>query len=382
MLKKTIKKHPRKKITKNKESNFKLFALSNILVLITIIALGTTTYFYIQNENIKKENLEKELKLKQIKKAQNIYQDQRAKYFEEKTKALEIEYSTQIENNTYIEEPKKKKQKSFIYEEFMKDEEKVEDKITIKDEEKEITTKPKIEKIIVDKKELIEEDKPKKEIIVKKSDRPKLAIIIDDVTTSSQMDKILDIGYSVNMAFLPPTPRHKNSAKIAQSLDTYMIHLPLQASSYKYDEKNTLYITSDYETIENRIKVLKNLYPKAKFINNHTGSKFTSNQEAMDKLFQVLKKYNYTFIDSRTTAKSVAKTASKKYGVRLLSRNIFLDNSKDQKYIQKQLKKAIKIAKKHGSAIAIGHPYSITFKTLKESKDLLVDLDLVYVNQL
>ena len=47
-----------------------------------------------------------------------------------------------------------------------------------------------------------------------------------------------------------------------------------------------------------------------------------------------------------------------------------------------QLKKAIKAAKKNGMAIAIGHPYGITFKTLKESKHLLKDLELVYVHQL
>jgi polysaccharide deacetylase 2 family uncharacterized protein YibQ len=184
------------------------------------------------------------------------------------------------------------------------------------------------------------------------------------------------------MAFLPPTSRHKNSAKITNKLNKYMIHLPLQASSNRYDEAKTLYITDTIDTINNRIKNLKMLYPKAKFINNHTGSKFTANLEAMDKLLKTLKKYNYTFIDSKTTSKSVAKISAKKYGVRMLSRNIFLDNKKEKKYIQKQLKKAIKIAKKHGIAIAIGHPYNITFKTLKESKYLLKDLDIVYVDKL
>ncbi len=66
----------------------------------------------------------------------------------------------------------------------------------------------------------------------------------------------------------------------------------------------------------------------------------------------------------------------------MLSRNIFLDNNKNKKYIQKQLKKAIKNAKKNGSAIAIGHPYNITFQTLKDSKHLLKDIELVYINQI
>ncbi|MEA3384106.1 MAG: divergent polysaccharide deacetylase family protein [Campylobacterota bacterium] len=345
-------------------------------MLITLIALGITTYFYMQDDDIKEQNKIKEKLLKEQKIAdEKAYQDQRAKYFEEKTKALDIEYSTNIEHTTYIEKPKKDDKNNFKYEDFNYNDKK-EIKTVIKEDSALIKEKPIKDKPAKDKKE----DTTVKTI--KKSNNPKLAIIIDDVTTSSQMNKILDIGYNINMAFLPPTPRHKNSAKIAQKLDTYMIHLPLQASSYKYDEKNTLYVNSDYETIENRINILKEQYPKAKFINNHTGSKFTSNQEAMDRLFSVLKKHNYTFIDSRTTAKSVAKISAKKYGVRLLSRNIFLDNNKDKKYIQNQLKKAIKIAKKHGTAIAIGHPYNITFQTLKDSKHLLKGIDLVYVNKL
>jgi hypothetical protein len=243
-----------------------------------------------------------------------------------------------------------------------------------------ISSKTEEKKVIEDKEKIKEVDSSKKD--VSKISKPKLAIIIDDVTTQYQVNKILNIGYDVNMAFLPPTPRHRNSANIAQKLDQYMIHLPLQASSNKYDEKNTLYVNDTIETIEKRIKILNELYPKAKFINNHTGSKYTSNEEAMDRLFEVLKRYDYTFIDSKTTARSVAIKSAKKFDLRVLSRNIFLDNKKDKKYIEGQLKKAIKIAKRHGSAIAIGHPYNITFETLKDSKHLLEDLELVYVNKL
>jgi len=299
--------------------------------------------------------------------------------FEEKTRALEIAYVDNTDNNIYIEEPKQEKDKNNIFHFEEPNLEEIDKKVE-KQIEQPIFVAPQTIEEIKPKKIVIENKKPMQ--VKKISNKPKLAIIIDDVTTKRQLERILDIGYVVNMAFLPPTDGHKNSAKITKRLDTYMIHLPLQASSSKYEEDNTLYIHHSIERIEERIKSLKALYPKADILNNHTGSKFTSNQVAMDKLFQVLKKYNYTFIDSRTTAKSVARQSSKKYGVKMFSRNIFLDNKKDKNYIQKQLKKAIKSAKQNGMAIAIGHPYGITFKTLKESKHLLKDLELVYVNQL
>ena len=218
--------------------------------------------------------------------------------------------------------------------------------------------------------------------IINSTNKPKLAIIIDDMTTQRQINSVLSLGYTVNMAFLPPTKGHRKSAKITKNLDKYMVHLPLQASSSKYEEENTLHINDSVSKIEARIKNLKLLYPNTNFLNNHTGSKFTSDQVAMDKLFEILKKYKYTFIDSRTTPNSVAAISAKKYGVKIFSRNIFLDNNKNKEYIQNQLKKAVKSAKKNGIAIAIGHPYRITFETLKNSKYLLKDVELVYVQQL
>jgi polysaccharide deacetylase 2 family uncharacterized protein YibQ len=295
--------------------------------------------------------------------------------FEEKTRALEIGYVDNTDTNIYIKKQEQKKDTNKIFHFEEPNLEEIDKKEAI---DQQIAPEiKKIEEVKVKEPKIIKSIKPKTT-----SNKPKLVIIIDDVTTKKQVDHILNIGYIVNMSFLPPTKGHKSSAKITKDLDKYMIHLPLQASSSRYEEDNTLHIGDSLAKIEKRIKNLREIYPNTDFLNNHTGSKFTSNEPAMDKLLQILKKYDYTFIDSRTTAKSVAKKSSKKYGVKMFSRNIFLDNKKDKNYIQKQLKKAIKIAKKNGMAIAIGHPYSITFKTLKESKHLLKDLDLVYINQL
>ena len=185
------------------------------------------------------------------------------------------------------------------------------------------------------------------------------------------------------MAFFPPTSGHPESAKIAQNLPFYMIHFPMQASpKFKSPEINTLTINDSYETIENRVKQLRAWYPNAVYTNNHTGSVFTENDEAMDKLFRALKKYNFIFVDSRTSGKSVAKKYAQKYNMPYIVRNIFIDNEENYQYIQNQLKQAIEVAKKQGYAIAIGHPYGVTLKVLKDSKHLLKDVEPIFVNQL
>lgn len=212
--------------------------------------------------------------------------------------------------------------------------------------------------------------------------RPKLAIVIDDVTIQSQVNKIRNIGFDITMAFLPPTSGHRNSAKIAQGLPFYMIHFPMQATNFKHEEENTLHIGDSYEKIEKRVAQIRKWYPNAVYTNNHTGSKFTSHDQSMDYLIRALKKYDFIFVDSRTTSKTVVRKYTDKYGLPYITRNIFLDNKQDYKYIQNQLKKAIRIAKKTGSSIAIGHPHNITLKVIKESKHLMKGLNLVYIDKI
>ncbi|OCL88120.1 divergent polysaccharide deacetylase family protein [Arcobacter porcinus] len=255
---------------------------------------------------------------------------------------------------------------------------------------------PKVKEIIIKnevQEEIIYEDKKKiddKKVVTKKdkytpknNQKPKLVIVIDDVVSKSQVNKILDIGYPVNISFLPPAKNHKNSANIAKDINFYMIHFPLQASkAFKNFEENTLNIADSYQKIETRVKQLRAWYPNAIYTNNHTGSVFTENYEAMDKLFRALKKHNFIFVDSRTSPNSVAKELSVKYKFPYIVRDVFLDNNRNYDDILKQLKESISIAKKQGFAIAIGHPYDITFKVLKESKELLKDVEPIFLDKL
>ena len=292
--------------------------------------------------------------------------------FEEYTKELEkvIDEKTEVEESINKENKIIQKKVEEIKEDKLKEKQKEKSSININE-----TIKNKIdEKSIITKKDTFTYDKKIK---------PKIAIVIDDVTTQAQKDKILSMGYKINMAFLPPTKTHPDSAKIAQSLSFHMIHFPMQASgAFKGEEINTLTINDSYETIEKRVKQLREWYPNAVYTNNHTGSVFTENEEAVDKLFRALRKYNFIFVDSRTSAKSVAKKYAKKYDMPYIVRNTFIDNDRDFKSIQNQLKKAIEIAKKQGYAIAIGHPHTVTLEVLKDSKSLFREVEPIFINQL
>ena len=218
---------------------------------------------------------------------------------------------------------------------------------------------------------------------VKKGKKPYLAILIDDVANKTHIKRIKSVGLQLTPSIFPPSSTHKNTPSYTKEFAFYMLHLPTQSSNPNFNaEEKTLNTTSSYRFIESRIKNIRKLFPDLVFINNHTGSKFTADYPAMKKLFHALQKYNFIFVDSRTTSKSMAPRLAKEFKKNLLSRDIFLDHQVNKNYSIGQIQKAIRVAKKNGYAIAIGHPHTTTIAALKESKEILKEVKLVYLDEL
>ena len=215
-----------------------------------------------------------------------------------------------------------------------------------------------------------------------KKQNPKLVIIIDDVSFKYETKLIKQIPFHITPSFFPPTKRHPFTAVYAKTFPDYMVHVPMEAMNYPHPEPHTLMVTDNYNTILQRIKTIKKEFPRAKFINNHTGSRFTSNLQAMNRLFMALKKDNLGFVDSRTTPLTKSSIVDKIYNIPMYSRNIFLDDKNSPEYVKKQLQKAVKLAQKKGYAIAIGHPRKTTLITLKNSENILKNVKVVYIDEL
>lgn len=212
--------------------------------------------------------------------------------------------------------------------------------------------------------------------------KPRLAIIIDDVSVKSHVNAIKSLNIPLTMSFLPPSKYRPNSPDLAAKESFYMVHLPMEAMSFTKEEPFTLRVSDSQQMIQKRVAEIKKLFPKVQYINNHTGSKFTSNELAVNKLIYALDKKGINFIDSRTIASTKVPKVMKNYGKRYVARDVFLDHDMDKAAVKKQIKRAIKVAKTHGTAIAIGHPHVNTILALNESKKLFKDVDLVLVNKL
>ena len=222
---------------------------------------------------------------------------------------------------------------------------------------------------------------PVRKKIIATTQKPKLAIILDDVSVRTQVDAIKNLNLPLTMSFLPPSKARPNSARLAKKEPFYMVHLPMEAMSFTKEEPFTLRVDDSQSKISNRIQKVKELFPRVKYINNHTGSKFTSDERAVNKLVYELKKRNIYFVDSRTIADTKVPKVMKNYGLKYVSRDVFLDHHSDKKYVKGQIKEAIRIAKEHGTAIAIGHPHKNTLLAISESKALFKDVELVLIDK-
>ncbi|HEY9189491.1 MAG TPA: divergent polysaccharide deacetylase family protein [Sulfurovum sp.] len=263
-----------------------------------------------------------------------------------------------------------------------------------------VTVKKPVPQIKIEEEKVVEKEEPvviirekkeepavvtleKKVEAVERRERPKLAIIIDDVSNRSQLKAIQATGLKLTPSIFPPSKLSRTSHRLAEGLRHYMIHLPMESSSAAFNARSkTLLTTFSKEEIEERVKELRALFPRARYINNHTGSVFTDDHDAMQTLYRALRKEGFVFIDSRTIASTKVPQIAEAFGDHYMARDVFIDNEHTIPYIHQQLQKAVEIAKKKGYAIAIGHPHRTTMRALSSAEEIFQDVEIVYIDAL
>ena len=230
---------------------------------------------------------------------------------------------------------------------------------------------------------LSEVEKDGRVVLAHKGGKPKLAIILDDVSQQSQLNKIKATGLKLTPAIFPPSQRSMTSHQLAKGLKHYMIHLPMESGSAQFNSQTKTLITDFTEAqIKERVKEIRTLFPTARFINNHTGSVYTDNYNAMKRLYRALRSEGFIFVDSRTIGSTKVPQITDEFGDAYVARDVFIDNEHNVPYIHKQLQKAVNKAKKRGYAIAIGHPHKMTLKALASAQHIFADVELVYIDEL
>ena len=202
-----------------------------------------------------------------------------------------------------------------------------------------------------------------------------IVLVIDDFgyRNDAISNGFLNLPAPITCAVLPG---HSNSSRIAKKAikagKEVIIHMPMQSSVASSGEDGFKLKTGmTSEEIEWRLSEALSEIPEAVGINNHQGSKATSDSLLMNHLGSVLKKRNKFFIDSRTTSETVAEKTISSLNVSTTRRDIFLDNELDSAKITKQFMSLVNIAERDGSAIGIGHIKVETLDVLREQIPLI-----------
>jgi len=217
----------------------------------------------------------------------------------------------------------------------------------------------------------------------------KIALLIDDFGYSKNKTvdfALKNLNIPLTVSIIPGTPYAKAIAEEAhRNKKEVMVHLPMEPkgkfnNNYKWIIMGKM---GEGETERITKKAIEEI-PYSVGLNNHMGSLVTERKKIMEFILQVIKEKNFYFIDSKTNLQSIAFPLAREMKVKSAQRDIFLDNKKDDKYIEGQFKKLISVAKKRGEAIGIGHINYITIQSLKKITSQLENrkIQLVYVSEL
>ena len=197
----------------------------------------------------------------------------------------------------------------------------------------------------------------------------RLAIILDDFGNDpAAAEAAFALDCPITLSVLPD---HLHSLEIAEEARRrgyeVMLHLPMQSVSNNKAESRELRPGMSAAQVSALVDAFLREMPEAVGVNNHQGSQSTANAALMDALMPVLREHRLFYIDSRTTAATVAFDTARRSGVPAAFRNVpFLDDVVEAGAVRKQLRVALRDAREKADTVAIGHAHPATLQALRE----------------
>jgi hypothetical protein len=215
----------------------------------------------------------------------------------------------------------------------------------------------------------------------KKGPRGRVALIMDDMGNSLEtLDELLALGRPITVSILPYSAHAAETARIAHERGLeVLLHLPLESVNNHEampDTEGLIMAIMTEAAIVASFEASYDRVPFAAGTNNHMGSRFTAEPDLMRTLLRPIKERGLFFVDSRTTAKTVAVEEARRLGIPATQRDVFLDADADRGRIRGRLIELLQKARKKGQAVGICHPFPETLAVLKSSLFLLDSYNL------
>jgi len=197
--------------------------------------------------------------------------------------------------------------------------------------------------------------------------RPRIALVIDDLGVDKKRSwRTIALKGPLTLSFLAYASDLPQMAQAARRAGhELMVHVPMEPMSAAEDMgPNGLAIGLGRDEVLRRLRWDLGRFDGYVGINNHMGSRFTSDAASMTLVMEELKTRGLLFVDSRTTAATAGADVARRLGVPSAARDVFLDNEADAPAIGERLRHLERLAREHGTAIAIGHPHDATIDAL------------------
>ena len=195
---------------------------------------------------------------------------------------------------------------------------------------------------------------------------PEVAIVIDDLGGDlARTDRALALPKAVTLSFLPYAEATSFlAAEAAQGGHEVLVHMPMQAEGEHDPGPMALTVGLSPDEIRRRLVAALARVPVAIGVNNHMGSRFTADREALIPVAEELAARHLLFFDSRTTPATQVVPVARAFGVASAGRDVFLDDEQTAGAVDAELNELEAKARAQGVAIAIGHPHDVTLAAL------------------
>ncbi len=196
-----------------------------------------------------------------------------------------------------------------------------------------------------------------------------LAVVIDDVPENWDNFRKTFLTLDIPMTFsvFPFVPNAKTLATIIRDAGfDVQIHMPMEPEDYPKMSPGPKAIFT-FQSAEENIALIDEackLLPEAVGLNNHMGSKSTTDLAVMTPVLLRLKQKGMYFLDSKTSPKSICAVASAQTGVLYIANQLFLDDTQRTASVADYLDRAAAIALEKGYTVAIGHTYKETYEAI------------------
>ena len=143
--------------------------------------------------------------------------------------------------------------------------------------------------------------------------------------------------------------------------------MPMQPQSYPETNpgRDPLLVGMKQDEIRIRLDNALATLTNVTGVNNHMGSAATSDTGTMRALMSELQARDLYFVDSLTSAKSVAYAEAQRAGIPAARNRIFLDyDNENESAITTNLHRLVQSARSSGFAVGIGHPHRATAAVL------------------